>query len=140
VKIVVRAVGKMRDRRLEELCGEYLDRAKRHLPVQVQEVADDAALRVSAGAGSEIIALDPTGEAWNTDEFTRYLEKHMVHGTRTLVFLIGGAEGLSDATRAVATRKLSLSMLTLPHRLARVMLCEQIYRCISRIRGEPYDK
>lgn len=140
MKIQVRAVGKMRDRRLEDLCREYLDRVKRHLPMEVHEVADDAALRAPAGAASEIVALDPLGESWNTDEFTRYLEKQMLHGTRTLVFLIGGAEGLSDATRGVATRKLSLSMLTLPHRLARVMLCEQIYRCVSRIRGEPYDK
>lgn len=130
----------MRDRRMEELCREYLDRARRHLPVEVHEVADDAALRAPAGVGAEVVALDPAGESWTTDDFTKFLDRHMVHGTRSLVFLIGGAEGLSEATRAGVQRKLSLTPLTLPHRLARVLLCEQIYRCISRLRGEPYDK
>lgn len=140
MKIIIRAVGKMRDRRMDELCREYLDRARRHVPIEVQEVADEAGLRAPVGTGFEFVALDPTGEAWNTDEFTRYLDKHMVHGTRTLLFLIGGAEGLSDDTRKLAARKVSLSMLTMPHRLARVVLCEQIYRCLSKLRGEPYDK
>lgn len=140
MKILVRAVGKMRDRRMEDLCREYLERVKRHLPVEVQEVADDAALAASVGPGSEIIALDPSGEGWTTEVFTKYLEKHMLHGTRALVFLIGGAEGFGDATRAAAHRRVSLSPLTLPHRLARVLLCEQLYRCVSRLRGEPYDK
>ena len=140
MKIVIRAVGKMRDRRMDELCREYLDRARRHLPIEVQKVSDDAGLRSPAGPASEVLALDPAGDAWTTDEFVRFLEKHMLHGTRNLVFLIGGAEGLSEATRGFAQRKLSLSALTLPHRLARVLLCEQIYRCLSRLRGEPYDK
>lgn len=130
----------MRDRRMEELAREYLDRARRHVPVDVQEVADDAALRAPVGPSSEIVALDPAGEAWTTNDFVKFIEKHMLHGTRNVVFLIGGAEGLSDLTRSQAQRKLSLSALTLPHRLARVLLCEQIYRCLSRLRGEPYDK
>ncbi len=140
MKIVIRAVGKMRDRRMDELCREYLDRARRHVPVEVQEVNDDAQLRAPIGPASEIVALDPAGEAWSTDEFVRFVEKHMLHGTRNVVFLIGGAEGLSEASRSFAHRKLSLTALTLPHRLARVLLCEQIYRCLSRLRGEPYDK
>jgi 23S rRNA (pseudouridine1915-N3)-methyltransferase len=64
----------------------------------------------------------------------------MVAGARGLVFLIGGANGLAPATVAQAHRRLSLSALTLPHRLARVILCEQIYRAISVIRGEPYNR
>lgn len=140
MKIVVRAVGRMRDRRMEELCREYLDRARRHLTVEVQEVDDDKALRTGLPAGAEVVALDPEGESWTTEAFIRYLERHMVSGTRALVFLIGGAEGLSDETRAAARRKWSLSKLTFPHRLARVILCEQIYRALSDLRGEPYNK
>ena len=54
--------------------------------------------------------------------------------------MIGGADGLPRRSVDGAHRRLSLSPLTLPHRLARVVLCEQIYRVLSQIRGEPYDR
>jgi 23S rRNA (pseudouridine1915-N3)-methyltransferase len=140
VKLQIRAVGKMRDRRMEELCREYVDRVRRHLPVEVAEVEDDAALTRQLPAGAELIALEPGGEPWTTDDLRRFLEERMVRGARALVFLVGGADGLGAATVAQAARRLSLSPLTLPHRLARVILCEQLYRCVSAIRGEPYHR
>jgi 23S rRNA (pseudouridine1915-N3)-methyltransferase len=140
VKLVVRAVGKLRDRRMEELCKEYLERVRRHLPAEVVEVDDDAALVQQLPAGADIIALEPGGASWTTEELMRFISERMLRGTRALVFLIGGAEGMSAATVAKASRRLSLSPLTLPHRLARVILCEQLYRCVSAIRGEPYHK
>jgi 23S rRNA (pseudouridine1915-N3)-methyltransferase len=140
VKLIVRAVGKLRDRRMEDLCREYLDRVRRHLPAEVVEVDEDADLRAQLPPGAEVIALEPGGDAWNTDQLMRFISERMLRGTRALVFLIGGAEGLSAATVQKANRRLSLSPLTLPHRLARVILCEQLYRCVSAIRGEPYHK
>jgi 23S rRNA (pseudouridine1915-N3)-methyltransferase len=140
VKLVVRAVGKLRDRRMEELCKEYLERVRRHLPAEVVEVDDDDALVQQLPAGADIIALEPGGASWTTEELMRFISERMLRGTRALVFLIGGAEGMSAATVAKASRRLSLSPLTLPHRLARVILCEQLYRCVSAIRGEPYHK
>lgn len=140
MKIVVRAVGKLRDRRMEELCQEYLERVRRHLPVEVAEVDEDEKLCAQLPVGSEIIALEPGGDSWTTDQLMRFISERMVRGTKALVFLIGGAEGLGAATVKRANRRLSLSPLTLPHRLARVLLCEQIYRCVSAIRGEPYNK
>jgi 23S rRNA (pseudouridine1915-N3)-methyltransferase len=140
VKIVVRAVGKMRDRRLASLCDEYVARVRRHLPMQVEEVEDDKGLVSGLPAGAEIVALEAGGAAMTSAELARYLERAMVSGTRALAFLIGGADGLLPATVKLARRRLSLSPLTLPHRLARVVLCEQIYRAISIVRGEPYDR
>ena len=140
MKILVRAVGKMRDRRLSSLCEEYAERVRRHVPIAVDEVADDASLLRGLPPGTEIVALEPGGDAWTTAEFTKYLERRMVQGTRALAFLIGGADGLGADTVGQAKRRLSLSPLTLPHRLARVLLCEQIYRAISIIRGEPYNR
>ena len=140
MKILIRAVGKMRDRRLSAVCDEYCTRIKRHMPVDVGEVEDDAGLLRGLPAGTTIIALEPGGDAWTTAEFTKYLEKRMVQGTRAIAFLIGGADGLGAATVKQAERRLSLSPMTLPHRLARVLLCEQIYRAISIIRGEPYNR
>lgn len=140
MKILIRAVGKMRDRRLASLCEEYAERTRRHVPVAIEEVEDDEALVRGLPAGTEVIALEPGGDAWSTAELTRYLEKRMVQGARTMAFVIGGADGLTPGTVGKAQRRLSLSPLTLPHRLARVLLCEQIYRAISIIRGEPYNR
>jgi 23S rRNA (pseudouridine1915-N3)-methyltransferase len=140
VKILVRAVGKMRDRRLEAVCDEYLERARRHVPVEVSEVEEDAGLLARLPAGTEIVALEPSGESLTTEAFTRYLGERMLRGGRAIAFLIGGADGLAPGTVKQAHKRLSLSPLTLPHRLARVVLCEQIYRALSRLRGEPYDR
>ena len=140
MKVVVLAVGKMRDRHLGAACDDYLDRARRHLPIEVVEVADDAELLRRIPGSSMVVALEPGGESWNTKGFTDFLGKQMLHGTRALVFLIGGAEGLSEAAVGRASLRLSLSALTLPHRLARVLLCEQVYRALSILRGEPYSR
>ena len=62
----------------------------------------------------------------------------MLHGGRALTFAIGGADGLPPALVARANLRLSLSAMTLPHRMARLVLLEQIYRALTIIRGEPY--
>jgi 23S rRNA (pseudouridine1915-N3)-methyltransferase len=133
----------MRDRHLGAVCDEYLERARRHLPVEVIEVeTDEALLRrlPSGGAGVDIVAMEAGGEPWDTARLTAFIEHGMVHGQRQVVFLIGGSDGLPSAAVARAGRRLSLSAMTLPHRLARVVLAEQIYRALSIIKGEPYNR
>jgi 23S rRNA (pseudouridine1915-N3)-methyltransferase len=120
------------------ICDEYLTRARRHLPIEIVEVDDDAALARRLPTRGEIIALEPGGDSWTTEELAKHVEKQMLHGTPSVAFLIGGALGLPKDVVKKATRRLSLSNLTLPHRLARVVLCEQLYRAMTIIRGEPY--
>ena len=132
------AVGKMRDRHMAAICDDYLQRARRHLPVEILEVDDGAALARRLPARAEVVALEPGGESWTTEELAGYLEGRMVGGTHAVAFLVGGADGLPPDVVRRAARRLSLSRLTLPHRLARVVLCEQIYRALSIIRAEPY--
>jgi 23S rRNA (pseudouridine1915-N3)-methyltransferase len=138
MKIVILAVGKMRDRHMAALCDDYVKRARRHVPVEIVEVDDDAALARRLPARAELIALEPGGDAWTTAELAKHLEHQMLHGAQTIAFVIGGALGLPKDVVKKAARRLSLSNLTLPHRLARVVLCEQLYRAMSIIRGEPY--
>jgi 23S rRNA (pseudouridine1915-N3)-methyltransferase len=138
VKIQVIAVGKMRDRHMAAICDEYVQRARRHLPIEIVELEDDGALARRLPTRGEIIALEPGGHAWTTEELAKHVEKQMLHGTPAIAFLIGGALGLPKDVVAKASRRLSLSNLTLPHRLARVVLCEQLYRAMTIIRGEPY--
>jgi 23S rRNA (pseudouridine1915-N3)-methyltransferase len=120
------------------ICDEYVTRARRHLPIEIVEVEDDAALARRLPARGEVIALERGGDSWTTEELAKHIEKQMLHGTQSVAFLIGGALGLPKDVVKKATRRLSLSNLTLPHRLARVVLCEQLYRAMTIIRGEPY--
>jgi 23S rRNA (pseudouridine1915-N3)-methyltransferase len=138
VKLTVLAVGKLRDRKLAALCDDYLDRARRHVAVEVVEVDDDKALARRWPTAGEMIALEVGGESWSTERFAAYLGDKMLHGGRGVSFAIGGADGLPAALVARAHRRLSLSAMTLPHRLARLVLLEQIYRALTIIRGEPY--
>ena len=138
MKIVVLAVGKLRDRHFAALCDDYLARARRHVSVEVVEVEDDAALARRWPAQGETIALDVGGVSWSTERFARHLSERMLHGSRALTFAIGGADGLPRALVARAGLRLSLSAMTLPHRMARLVLLEQIYRALTIIRGEPY--
>ena len=138
MKIVVLAVGKLRDKHVAALCDDYLSRARRYVGVEVVEVDDDAALQRKWPAQGETVALDVAGEAWTTERFAAHLGDRMLHGARTITFAIGGADGLPPALVARATLRLSLSALTLPHRMARLVLVEQIYRALTIIRGEPY--
>jgi 23S rRNA (pseudouridine1915-N3)-methyltransferase len=138
LKIQIVAVGKMRDKHMAALCEEYVQRARRHVSIEIVEVEDDAALARRLPARAELIALEPGGDAWTTEELAKHLESRMLHGAQTIAFLIGGALGLPKDVVAKSSRRLSLSNLTLPHRLARVVLCEQLYRAMTIIRGEPY--
>jgi len=140
VKIVVLAVGKLRDRGLRALADDYLARAARHVSIAEIEADDDDALLRRVPAGAEVVALEPGGAAWTTEAFTEFVRDRMVHGARAVVFAIGGADGLPAALVHTAARRLSLSSLTLPHRLARIVLLEQIYRALSIIKGEPYAR
>ena len=138
MKVVLLVVGKLRDRNVAALCEDYVVRARRHLPIEVVEVEDDQALARRWPAEGETIALEPGGESWTTERFAQRLEDRMTRGTRSLTFAIGGADGLPAALVARASLRLSLSPLTLPHRLARLILSEQIYRALTIIRHEPY--
>ena len=130
----------MRDRNLGAVCEDYVERARRHLPVEIVEAEDDAALLRRIPATGDVIALDPGGEAWDTAKLVAYLADAMVRGRKSVAFLVGASDGLSVAALARAGRRLSLSPMTLPHRLARVILCEQIYRALSIIKNEPYSR
>lgn len=85
------------------------------------------------------VALDERGKAITTAQLADRLEDWMGHG-RDVCFLIGGADGLDETVRDRADLVLSLSKLTMPHALVRVVLAEQLYRAISIIRNHPYHR
>jgi 23S rRNA (pseudouridine1915-N3)-methyltransferase len=89
--------------------------------------------------GCRVIALDVTGKAWNTEQLSGRLEQWMADG-RDLALLVGGPEGLAPDCLAAAEMRWSLSPLTMPHPLVRVVLSEQLYRAWSLMRNHPYHR
>lgn len=90
--------------------------------------------------GFEVVALTREGVAWSSTRLARHLESLAVSARPGVAFLIGGALGIDDGVIARANLRLSLSSLTLPHDLARLVLLEQLYRAGTILRGEPYHK
>ena len=85
------------------------------------------------------MALEVDGRALGSRDFAKWLGRAENESVQTVVFLIGGAYGLPQELSKQADLRLSLSAMTLPHRLARLFLAEQVYRAFSILRGEPYD-
>jgi 23S rRNA (pseudouridine1915-N3)-methyltransferase len=110
----------------------------RHQGDRAREEEGDDILR-RAGERAVLVALDERGKPLSTRAFAQWLDTQRNLG-RPLVFAVGGDEGLSDEVRARAGLVLSLSAMTLPHRLARLVLLEQLYRAMTLLRGEPYHK
>jgi 23S rRNA (pseudouridine1915-N3)-methyltransferase len=142
LKIAVLAVGRLKEAHTIAACEEYLKRLRHYAQVEVREVKDEAALIAALPARAKLVALDETGELLTSDAIARKIvgaaEQH--GGGAPLCFAIGGAEGLTELTRSRAERLLAFGKITLPHRLVRVVLLEQLYRAFSILRGEPYHK
>lgn len=153
MKLRLILIGKMRRAECRALLADYLARIGHYCEVEVTELRDAAALASPAAQrklrldAATLVLLDAAGKQFTSAEFARWLGGLRDRGTRELAFLCGDAEGFSDATlRAVAAlsprppQRLSLSTLTLPHELARVVLAEQLYRAFSILAGHPYSK
>jgi len=85
-----------------------------------------------------LVALDEHGKEMNSEKFAQFIQARANESVRTIVFVIGGAFGLDEAVLKEANYKLSLSQLTFPHQLVRLILAEQVYRACSIIRNEKY--
>lgn len=145
MKLRVASVGKDRSGLFQPLVQEYADRLRHYVKVELLELpASDKeqeaeVLLARRGAKESLWALDERGELLSSEELARALEKAQ-REAKDLLLIIGGDEGLSPKVREKADRVLSLSRMTFPHRLARLMLMEQLYRAFTILRGEPYHK
>lgn len=149
VMLTILAVGRMRNSAMRTLVENYLERCGRAgMRVRVDEVAEDkggaprnpSAIQDRMNRSSCSIVLDERGEALDSLVFATQLEKDLSQNRGDVVFVIGGAAGLSPEIVKAADRVLSLSAFTLPHELARVVIAEQVYRAASILRGLPYHR
>ncbi|HLP32564.1 MAG TPA: 23S rRNA (pseudouridine(1915)-N(3))-methyltransferase RlmH [Bacteroidia bacterium] len=103
---------------------------------QVKQKEGEHILR-KLSAADFLILLDDKGKEFNSVQFAAQLEKWQLQ-TKSIVFVIGGAYGFSDAVYQRAQAKLSLSKMTFSHQIIRVIFLEQLYRAFTIIKGEPY--
>jgi len=145
-RIVLLAVGKVKERGIREAIDDYLGRVRRHYPLDEIELRDGPEKDVAAAfekrliPSAHVVALDVPGRAHTSETFARWLGSRMSQGKGPLCFLIGGADGLPSVTLGRADETISLSPMTLPHRLARLILAEQLYRAVTILRHEPYAR
>ncbi|MCD6200403.1 MAG: 23S rRNA (pseudouridine(1915)-N(3))-methyltransferase RlmH [Bacteroidales bacterium] len=150
--ITVFFTGKTTDRYLKEGIAGYEKRIRRYLPFVIRELSpgkmpkDIHAVKLLEGKlllksldkKTFVILLDERGERFSSVQFARILEKKMVEGNKDLVFIIGGAFGVSEEIYRRADRVISLSSMTFSHQVVRILLMEQLYRALTIIHGEPY--
>jgi len=147
----VAAVGKLREGFYRDACGHYLKRLSHLAPSEVVEVRDVRAHGAEEARSLEgkallsqvqgvAVALDERGRSFTTEALARHLDDLEIRGVSMLTLLIGGAEGHGDALRDTVQEAWSLSPLTLPHDLARLVLLEQLYRVETVRAGHPYHR
>ena len=158
-KITVLCVGKLKERFYQEAAAEYVKRLGRHCKLDVVELpesrlpedpsaaeiqralaAEAAAIRERLPRGGAVIALCIEGKPCSSVELSRRMQELAVSGKSQLTFLIGGSVGLAEDLKRQADWRLSMSPMTFPHHLARIMLLEQIYRACQIATGTKYHK
>lgn len=147
-------VGRLTLQYLNDGCSEFTDRLKRYLPVAITEIkehktgrkqditrivtTEGESLEQRIPGGTFVIALDQGGKKLSSEQLAELMSDHMVRSIPEWTLLIGGPYGLSDSLKKRADLVLSLSPMTLTHQMARLLLLEQLYRCCTIIRNEPY--
>ena len=151
LKLTILSVGKDRSGLFAPGVDEYAGRLKHTVKIGLVELPESkhsgqrakdeegTALLSKVSPKDSLVALDERGKSLSSVELAQWVQKQQLQG-RDIVCVIGGDEGLSEQVRQRATLTLSLSAMTLPHRLARLVLVEQLYRAFTIIRGEPYHK
>ena len=154
MKLGILAVGHKLPDWVAKGCAEYVKRMPRELPLCVVEIkpeprstksreqllaAEYVRLQAALQGFRRIVVLDERGVDLTTQQLAQRLEGWMREGGDT-AFVIGGADGIDGALKQRADDTIRLSSLTLPHAMARLVLCEQIYRAHSVLRNHPYHR
>ncbi len=159
MKISIIAVGKIKERYFSDACNEYAKRLGAFCRFSVTEISEykcpdnpsQADIKVTIeNEGSRILAAIPNGAAVipmciegkekSSEELADFISDAAVKGISNICFIIGGSWGLDERVKLAGMQRLSISPMTFPHTLARVMLHEQIYRAFTIINKTKYHK
>ena len=150
IKIIT--IGTIKEKYLKDAITEYQKRLQKYTNLEIIELKDEGLVEINKAIQLEgekikkhltekdyIITMEIEGEQLNSVEFSKKLEGIQLESSN-IVFIIGGSYGLSPEIKAKSRLHLSVSKMTFPHQLMRVILCEQIYRAFRIIQHEPYHK
>ncbi|WP_445454160.1 23S rRNA (pseudouridine(1915)-N(3))-methyltransferase RlmH [Flavobacterium sp. 25HG05S-40] len=148
------AIGKTDNKELQQLIDDYTKRLSFYIKFDIEIIPDiknvknlsESQQKEKEGdlllskitATDQLILLDENGSTFSSVKFADYLQKKMNSGTKTLVFVIGGPYGFSEAVYLKANGKISLSLMTFSHQMVRLFFIEQLYRGFTILRNEPY--
>ena len=154
MKIALLQTGKTSDKHISEVVDLYTSRIKKYsafeiitlpdlkntknMSVQEQKMKEGKKIILSFSIDDYVILLDEKGKELRTVEFSVYMEKIFMKPKKRIVFVIGGPWGFSEEVYDRADFKMSLSKMTFPHQLVRLLFLEQLYRIFTIIKGEPY--
>lgn len=113
-------------------------RNTRNMSEAQQKAAEGKALLATLEASDYVVLLDEHGSERTSMDFSQWLERRMASGSKRLVFVVGGPYGFSQDVYQRANEKMSLSKMTFPHELVRLIFVEQLYRAFTILRNEPY--
>ena len=152
IKLVV--IGKTDKKYLQEGIDLFQSRIPHYLPFEYQIIPDikntknlsedqqkereGELILAQLKAGDELILLDERGKEYRSVVFAGFLEKKMLSGVKNLIFSIGGPYGFPHKVYEAASGKISLSKMTFSHQMVRLIFCEQLYRALTILKGEPY--
>lgn len=142
VRLKIVCVGKLKEAHYRAAVDDYVDRLSHYASVEEHELKDGppekvtAAMRKAVGR-AHVVALTIDGKPRTSEELAARIEE-LSSRAPEIAFVIGGADGIPPAIVRAAHETLSLSRMTLPHRLARLVLAEQLYRAMTIRKGEPY--
>jgi 23S rRNA (pseudouridine1915-N3)-methyltransferase len=157
MKIVIVTVGRIREVYLRAGVDDYISRIQHYLPIEEIEVqagckeesngrgtqtlvAEGERLQKALARENFVVCLDRVGKELTSEELSAWLQARMTESVPRLAFVLGGAWGLSPIVLARAKFTLSLSQLTFPHEISRLILAEQLYRALTLWKGEKYHK
>ena len=152
MKIVLLAVGKKHNADIAAAMHDYTARLQRFAPTEwvivptpkaatppnEQKALESKKLLAQLKHGDVIVLLDERGQLWSSPEVAKQLAHYQQRAVPRLVFIIGGAYGVTSELAARATATWSLSPLVFPHMIARLLVAEQLYRASTILRGESY--
>jgi 23S rRNA (pseudouridine1915-N3)-methyltransferase len=140
------SVGRKRSDPTATLVTDYAGRIAKFIPCELVVLRPDRPDRIAAqmlresGRATLLVAFDERGRELDTKAFTELVSSWLNRGLKQVALVIGGAEGLPPQVAEKADLKVALSRMTLPHRLARLVAVEQLYRALCTIRNVPYQK
>jgi 23S rRNA (pseudouridine1915-N3)-methyltransferase len=140
LRFFILAAGKLKEKEVRAIADDYLGRIRRYAKCDEIEVKSAADLASAVPKDALVVAMEVDGDALTSTELSKRVERWTSTGKGAVAFVIGGAEGIPKELSRSAAARVSLSKLTLPHRLARVLLLEQLYRSLTILRGEPYAR